>query len=176
MKWRAAKAGRANRSQFECWRDRPAHALSASPCPGDQSKSLSGLCAGGSDRRKVRCCRKRSEVEAGKMKRLLPLLLLACCQQPADPKAEHLARQNDGTLVFPPGRYRRRLRAGYSHGYAPTLLYRGNAGELRCGGRRQLASARSRIVLARLSLANAETAASARPQTLFCLRQGDRSA
>lgn len=30
---------------------------------------------------------------------------LAACQQAPDPKAEHLARQNDTTIVNPPGRF-----------------------------------------------------------------------
>jgi len=32
-------------------------------------------------------------------------MLLAGCHQGPDPKAEHLARENDSTIVNPPGRY-----------------------------------------------------------------------
>lgn len=33
------------------------------------------------------------------------VMALAGCQQPTDPRAEHLARENDSTIVDPPGRY-----------------------------------------------------------------------
>lgn len=35
----------------------------------------------------------------------LMIPLLAGCQQAPDPKEEHLARENDSTIVDPPGRY-----------------------------------------------------------------------